>query len=231
VSQERRQRGPLDERDPRPRAVTGTLARRLDRLWFRGLAKLRLYRCLVLTERRLAEPVPDFPLPADLTVRPLTPDDAAAYAAFRPEHGRSECDRRLAEGHWCFATWRGAEIVSAAWGVGRRAWIEYLELGIQLGPDEVYSYDLYTVPELRGRRITSATRVPYFRYLREQGYRRGLATLGPLNRSAASLQDAIGYRPIGWIGYVGVGPWRHPFCCMRPGADGLVSVGRASGST
>jgi hypothetical protein len=212
-------------------APTGTLARRRDRLWFRGLAKLRLYRCLVLTERRLAEPFPAFPLPADLTVRLLTPDDAAAYAAFRPEHGRGECDRRLAEGHWCFATWRGAEIVSAAWGVSGRAWIEYLELSVQLGTDEVYSYDLYTVPELRGRRITSATRVPYFRYLREQGYRRGLATLGPLNRSAASMQNAIGYRPIGWIGYVGVGPWRRTFCRMMPGEEGLVSAGFTSNSS
>ena len=150
--------------------MTGALAERLDQLWFRGHAKLRLYRCLVLTERRLTEPFPDLPLPADLTVRHLTPDDAAAYATFRPEHGRGEYERRLAEGHWCFAAWRGAEIVSAAWAVARRGWIEYLELGIQLGPHEVYSYDLYTVPELRGRRITPPTRVPHLRYLREQGY-------------------------------------------------------------
>lgn len=211
--------------------MTGTLATRLDQLWFRGLSRLRLYRCLVLTERRLTEPFPDFPLPADLTIRRLTPEDAAAYAAFRPEQGRAECDRRLAEGHWCSATWRGAEIVSAAWAVGRRARIEYLELDIQLGPDEVYSYDLYTAPGLRGRRITSATRVPHLRYLSEQGYRRSLATLAPLNRSAASLQDAIGYRPIGWIGYVGLGPWRRMFCRMMPGADGLVSVGFAASSS
>lgn len=214
-----------------PHRATGTLATRLERLGFRGLAKLRLYRCLVLTERRLAEPFPDFPLPADLTVRHLTPDDVAAYAAFRPEQGRAECDRRLAEGHWCSATWRGAEIVSAAWAVGRRAWIEYLELGIQLGPDEVYSYDLYTVPGLRGRRITSATRVPHLRYLSEQGYRRSLATLAPLNRSAASLQDAIGYRPIGWIGYVGLGPCRRTFCRMMPGAEGLVGPGFTASSS
>jgi GNAT superfamily N-acetyltransferase len=203
--------------------VTGTRATRLGHVWFRGLAALRLYRRLVLTERRLGEPFPDLPLPGDLTVRRLTADDVGAYAAFRPEQGPSECDRRLAEGQWCFATWRGQEIVSAAWAVGGRAWIEYLELGVELGPDEVYSYDLYTVPELRGRRITSATRLPHLRYLRERGYRRALATLGP-SRAAASLQDAIGFRPIGWIGYVGVGPWRCPFCRMRGDVEGCLKV-------
>ena len=95
----------------------------------------------------------------------------------------------------------------------------------------MYSYDLYTVPELRGRRITSPTRVPHLRYLREQGYRRSLATLGPLNRSAATLQDAIGYRPIGWIGYVGLGPWRRRFCRMMPGEEGLVSASFTSSSS
>jgi GNAT superfamily N-acetyltransferase len=197
-------------------------------LWFRGLARLRLYRALVLTERRLAEPLPDLPVPAGLTVRRLTPDDVTAYAAFRPEQGRSECDRRLAEGQWCFATWRGAEIVSAAWGVGLWARIEYLEWKIQLGPDEVYSYDLYTAPDLRGSGLTAATRVPHLRYLREQGYRRALATLGPQNRPAATLQDAIGFRAIGWIGYVGLGPWRRSFCRMRPGAKGPAGFGSES---
>ncbi len=61
--------------------VTGSQAGRLGQLWFRGLSRLRLYRVLVLTERLLAEPLPDLPLPTGFTVRRLTPDDVGAYTA------------------------------------------------------------------------------------------------------------------------------------------------------
>jgi hypothetical protein len=50
--------------------------------------------------------------------------------------------------------------------------------------------------------------------MRERGYRRAIATLLPENASARNTPEAIGYRPIGWIGYVGIGPWRHQFCLL-----------------
>jgi SAM-dependent methyltransferase len=188
----------------------------LGRVWLRLLARLRIYRRLVLMESCLDELGPERPMPDDVEVRRLAREDAEAYAALRPDQGRRECERRLAEGQMCCAAWRGREIVSAVWGAAGRAWIDYLEREIRLKADEVYSYDLFTVPALRRRGITAAMGIRHHRFLREQGYRQVLATLGQLNRSARALQESVGLRPIGEIAYVGVGPWRYYFCRARP---------------
>lgn len=195
----------------------------LSRLWFRGLAALRLYRRLVLLENCFNKALPDLPLPYGIEVRNLTPDEALAYAAFRPDHGQGECERRLAAGHWCFATWHDGAIISAAWVARGRGRIEYLEQDIVLANDEVYTYDLFTAPIARGHHTTVATRVFHMRFLREQGYRRVLAAYAPQNRPVAGLIRALGSRPAGWIGYVGVGPWRRYFCRMEPGVRPLAS--------
>jgi hypothetical protein len=192
-------------------------------MWFRGLARVRVYRRLVLRERRLDEPLPDRPLPDGLEVRRLTPREAPAYSMLRPDQARGEYERRLEAGHWCFATWREDAIISVTWTARMRCRIDYLEQDILLDDDEVYNYDQFTAAAARGQGITVAGRVPHLRFLRDQGYRRALATHGPDNRAARALQTAIGFRPVGWIGYVGVGPWRRHFCCVQRGVKPLVA--------
>jgi hypothetical protein len=131
--------------------VTPAHWRPLAGLWFRGLARLGVYRRLVIRERRFDEPVPDLPLPAGLEVRPLMPHESAAYAALRPDQGQAECERRLAASHWCFATWRDGAIISASWTARTRCLIDYLERHIRLDDDdEVYTYDLFSPPRPRG---------------------------------------------------------------------------------
>jgi GNAT superfamily N-acetyltransferase len=199
------------------------LTQQLSSLWFRGLATLRLYRRLILLENRFDEALPELPLPSGFEVRRLRPDEAPAYAAYRPDQGQSECERRLTAGHWCLATWHEGAIISAVWVARGRGRIDYLEKDIVLGDDEVYAYDLFTAPAARGQRITIATRVFHMRFLREQGYRRVLATYAPQNRATAALRRTLGSRPVGWIGYVGVGPWRRHFCLVEPGVQPLAA--------
>lgn len=194
------------------------------RAWLRALAALGIYRRLVLLERRLDEPIPDTPLPAGVEVRALGPADADAYAAFRPEQGAAELGRRLSEGQWCFAAWHGGRIISAAWGTRDRAWIDYLDRALILGPAEAYSYDLYTDPAYRRAGLTAPTRIPHLRDMRDRGYRRVLATLLPENIPAWGTPRSVGYRSIGWMGYVGLGPWRHHFCRMEPGGARPASL-------
>jgi GNAT superfamily N-acetyltransferase len=178
----------------------------------------------MLLERQVAEPIVNISPPAGVEVRLLQPGDAEAYAAFRPDRGRAECARRLGEGQWCIAAWYRRRIVSAAWGAAGRAQIDYLDREIFLAPDEVYSYDLFTLPGFRGSGMTSATRIPHIELLRDRGYRRALATSAAHNEPARALQDRLGYRSIGWIGYVGLGPWRHHFCRVSPAARGLANA-------
>jgi GNAT superfamily N-acetyltransferase len=177
-----------------------------------------VYRRLFLLDRRIADPIADIALPAEAAVRRLAPGDAAAYAAFRPEQGRAVCVERWARGHWCYATWQGASIVSAIWVARGDVSIDYLEQRLRLEPGEVYSYDLFTAPAARGLGLTRASRPPHLRLLREEGHRRLLASVNPDNRRAQVVQDAIGFRRIALMGYVGLGPWRRDFCRPRPGA-------------
>lgn len=179
------------------------------RLPFRALATLRLYRRLFLLERLLDEPLPDFPLPPGVAIERLGPDDLDAYAAFRPGQGRAACERRLAAGHWCYATRCAGGIVGAVW------------LAAGWGSIEVYTYDLYTAPAVRGLGLTRASRVPHLRLLRALGYRRVLASVSPDNHAAWALQAAVGFRRIAQMGYVGIGPWRRHFCRPLAGAAGL----------
>lgn len=188
---------------------------------FRALATLRLYRRLFLLERPLDEPLPDFPLPPGVAIERLGPDDLDAYAAFRPEQGRAACERRLAAGHWCYATRRAGGIVGAVWLAAGWGSIDYLGCRIRLGTDEVYTYDLYTAPAARGLGLTRASRVPHLRLLRALGYRRVLGSVSPDNDAAWALQAAVGFRRIGRMGYVGIGPWRRHFCRPLAGAAGL----------
>ena len=239
----RRLRADPEERDPRPAAhrpdpaahgvladdVGGAAKRSALAIWFRALARLGVYRRLLLIERRLDQPIPDLPLPASIAMRLLGPDDIPAYLAFRPDQRAEEIAERLARGHWCLAAWRDGRVVSAAWGAPGRAPLEYLDWDLPLAPDEAYSYDLYTAPAARGRGMTPATRAPHLLLARDRGYRRLLATLLPENRRALRTPEQLGYRVIGRLGYVGVGRWRRRFCRLRPGAEPAGGPGGSGG--
>jgi GNAT superfamily N-acetyltransferase len=184
----------------------------------------RLYRRLMLLDRPLGQPIPDLPLPPGVSVRMLGVDDIPAYLAFRPGQDPVEIRRRILEGQWGFVAWQDGEIMTVSWTSPGHAPIEYLAWDLPLAPDEAYSYDLYTSPAFRGRRLASAIRIPALRYAREQGCRRLLAALLPENVAGWKTPSAIGFRHIGWIGYVGFGPLRRRFCTLASVAVPLASV-------
>ena len=178
----------------------------------RVLAAARVYRRLMLLERRLDEPIVDLPLPAGLAVRQLDLEDLGAYCAFRPDQDPAAIRQRLAAGEWAFAGWESGRIVTAGWTSPRRAAIEYLGWETTLALDEGYSYDLYTASAFRGHGLAAAARVPALRHARDHGCRRLFSALLPENLPGWSTPAAIGFMAIGWIGYVGPRPLRYRFC-------------------
>lgn len=178
----------------------------------------------MLLERPLDDPIPDLPLPPGVTVLPLRLADVPAYLAFRPDQAAAIIERRLGDGEWGFAAWRDGAIVMASWTSPQRARIDYLDWELALAPDEAYSYDLYTVPAFRGRGLASAARVSMLRDARERGCRRLFSALLPENTPGWRTPDTLGFRQIGWIGYVGPAPWRHRFCRVAGGARRLASA-------
>jgi GNAT superfamily N-acetyltransferase len=194
----------------------------IKRLWFRGLARARIYRRLILVERPLSQPFPDVSASVPVSVSLLAAGEIDAYMAFRPDQSVGEVRRRLDEGQQCFAVWHDRRIIHAAWAATGRARIEYLSAEIALAPDEVYVYEVFTSPAFRGRSAAPTRVLKTVRYFRDRSYRRLLAAILPENRSSLHLGEKVGWDRIGVIGYVGFGPWRHVFCRIDRSASAQV---------
>jgi hypothetical protein len=145
----------------------------------------------------------------------LAPDETDAYLAFRPEQSGAEIRTRLSRGYRCFAAWHDQRIVHAAWGATQRAPIDYLSHEIELSPDEVFVFDSFTALASRGRNLSPLRAVVMGRHYHEQGFRRVLTAVHPENRVGFRPLEKVGTRPVGLIGYVGIGPLRWHFCRGR----------------
>lgn len=186
-------------------------------VWFRLFAKIGIYRRLILGERPLDELPAEMVTSLPLRVELLGEDQLDAYLTLRPDQDAAEVRRRLGTGQWCFAVWHDGQIIGASWLAGGRVRIDYLGRELTLGPDEVFIYDGYTSPAFRGSRASPLRTARSIRHASELGYRRLLATVLPENRAALPLWNRVGYRRLGVIGYVKLGPWRLDFLRMRPG--------------
>jgi len=181
----------------------------IQRLWFRSLSRARIYRRLILIERPLSEPVSNISPRVPVTVRVLADSEIGAYTALRPQQDPAQIRRRLDGGHWCFAVWNDQRIIHVAWAAVQHVKIEYLAWEMELAPDQVYVYDIFTAPAFRRSGAASIRSVEMMRYFRELGYQRLLGAVSPEDRSA--FRQNVGYRRIGVIGYIALGPWRRAF--------------------
>lgn len=171
----------------------------MRRLLFGGLAWTRLYRRLELVELGLrpAPPLRDTDL--ELTFGFI--DDAD------DEHGRE----RLARGERCFVARDAGKVVSSRWIAERRAHVAYLDMWLDLDPGDVYLSETFTDPALRGHGVSGAAGTRLAAALAAEGCRRILAGVLSENHAGTRAYEKAGYRRVGRIGYVGLGPWRRHF--------------------
>lgn len=152
---------------------------------------------LLLPETRLA-----------LRVAPLRTEDLPQLAMLRREPGTAALERRLSQGHRCFAAWHEDRIVHAGWAAPHAAWIEFLDWEIPLAPGDVYQYDSFTAPAVRGQGV-AALRVAWMaRHFQAEGAKRLLAVVWPGNPAAFRPLERVGYRRRGSIRAFRLGPWR-----------------------
>ncbi len=180
-------------------------------LYFKVLGET-VYRRLRLIERDISENAPPSPCKLAVECRRLEPGDVEAYLRFRPEASRDETLWRLEAGHLCVAVWRGREIIHAGWAGLGRCWIEYLDLHVEMAPDAAYVYEVWTAPEYRGQRVSSARWAEMNAGLLAQGVRREIGAVWPENYSVIRSAARGGYRSVGLVGYWGAGGLRWTFC-------------------
>jgi hypothetical protein len=117
----------------------------------------------------------------------------------------------MERGSQCHAAWHAGEIVSATWWHPGEAWIEDLGRRFRLRAGEVYLYDAWTIPRLRGRNITPVRSGQTLRALGEQGFVRAIAFVLPENQPIHKAVKKVGWRRFGTAGFVRIGPVRVEF--------------------
>lgn len=156
----------------------------------------------------------------DLTIRPATPDDAAACADIYGYYVRNthvsfeseppsteEMARRITS-----STARHAWLVAQAPGVRAAGGQDVVGFayGAPYSPREAYRWSVETSVYLEpGRRRTGAGRALYealFERLAERGYRRLVAGLALPNDASVGLHVALGFEVVGTLREIG---WKH----------------------
>ena len=175
-------------------------------LWFRILGELG-YRRQLVTELLLpTEAVAPTP---GLDGRFLDAGDLAEYGALRGS--AEEARSRLAQGHRCFGVWYEGRLVSTRWLAAGTIRLGYLRREVDLPPGQLYIYEIYTEPGHRGRGISGAAGALVPPILTAEGVRRIVGVLEPENRAGIRANEKAGFRIVGRIGYVKLGPWRRDF--------------------
>ncbi|MGH8798924.1 MAG: GNAT family N-acetyltransferase [Casimicrobiaceae bacterium] len=188
----------------------------LRSFWFKVLSHCG-YRRLLLLERPLDQPVPDFTPTLPVEVAMLTESRIDDFLAFRPTTVRTDAIERLRSGQMCFVAWHEDRIVAGAWISTRPLWLPYLGCEIAVDPGEAHIYDKFTLPAFRGCGIANAVRTVYLRDLQRAGYRRATSALLPENVSSLRDDRKGGFRPCGTLVRIQIGPWRRIFLMRGPG--------------
>ncbi|MEO8349716.1 MAG: GNAT family N-acetyltransferase [Acidobacteriota bacterium] len=168
-----------------------------------------VYRRLDVVELRLTPPIVVVPEPG-FDLRFVTLDDAAAYAELHPV-GADEVVPRLERGHRCFGAWQDGRLVATRWFSIGAAPIEYLGRTVPLESGELYLYELYTAPDVRGHSVTRAAGTGAVAALAAEGVHRIVGAVLPENRSVRRAFEKGGWRVVGRIGFVRLGRWRRDF--------------------
>lgn len=206
------------------RAVEVLREEGLRSLWFKVLGET-CYRRAILFERPLDAPVTPVVTKVPVTIDLLDAAEVAEDDAFHPRSGPAEVRRRLEAGHLCFVARYQGQIVHSCWAARQRARIDYLDQEIDLAPGEAYIYQAFTAPNFRGQNISPARAVEMVRTFRRMGYRRLVAVILPENQPALRPPQKSGYRAIGMVGTVWLGPWRRDVC--RITEKGALPLGAA----
>lgn len=210
--------------DPRQGAArsayaTGNAARRalvtlrqegLKSFWFKLLARCG-YRRLLLLERALDQPVPDYTPKLAVRVAMLVESEIDDYLAFRPDTARADATDRLRSGQLGFVAWHEGRIVAGAWIAVQPVRVAYLDCRMDMVPGDAYIYDKFTHSAYRGYGIANAVRTFHLRHLQQAGFRRATGAVLPENISSLRDDSKGGFRRCGVLARIRIGPWRRIF--------------------
>ena len=170
-----------------------------------------IYRRMLLMEHLLEKPPFACQKPSSFGSCWLCPDASARYASFHQELTEEEICRRLSTGDRCFVGEVDGRIVHGSWFASSNARICFLDLELPLEPGELYLYQSFTPPEMRGRGFATATLASALEMVRKEGFRRVVCCI-QLDRAIAYPPPLrTGFVPSALISSVWLGPGRWVF--------------------
>ena len=152
---------------------------------------------LVFAETDFSRPFPELrPVPG-IIAREATVEDVRLF------EDQALFLYRFNQGHRCFVgiEEKTGKLTNYRWVNTTAAFVPELERYLILRPDEAYIYDLNTLPEFRKRGIDAYTRHYTYSYLRDTGYRRGLAYIHGDNQPSLKAARHL-LQPIGRVLYL-----------------------------
>jgi GNAT superfamily N-acetyltransferase len=177
------------------------------RLAFIVLADLG-YRRFFLYERRLDEPIVPVAARLPLVFEPFQPAAFEEYLRVHAQVARPRLEERLARGDECYLARTDGRIAAVTW-ISRDAHF-FRSIGCRyvLRAGEVYLYDSFTDPHLRGQAIAPGLGVWVLERLRQAGVTRAVLAIAPENAANRRARAKTGFRPFMRIDYVRIGTRR-----------------------
>lgn len=171
------------------------------RLVFVVLADLG-YRRFLLYERRLDERIVPVSARMPLVFEALHASALDEYLRVHPLIPRPQLEQRLARGDECYVARTHGRIAALTW-ISRDAHF-FRSIGCRyvLPATEVYLYDSFTDPRLRGHGIAPALGVWVLERLRQAGVTRIVLAIVPENAANRRARAKTGFRPFMRIDYV-----------------------------
>lgn len=178
-------------------------------LWFKVLGET-VYRRLLVTELRLPlEPHAQRLPPAGMKLRVLRDDELGAYAELRG--GDDVARASLARGERCFGAWLDGRLVATQFVAAGSAYVRPLDRTIALRDGDAYGHSAYAATAERRRGLGTQATVAVAAALEREGFTRIVGVLDPENVPGIRMSERAGYRVVGKIGYLKLGPWRRDF--------------------
>jgi GNAT superfamily N-acetyltransferase len=173
---------------------------------------------MILLERPLDLPTVPVTARVPLEVRMPVRTMSQEYLDFRKDTRATTVRRRLEAGHWYATAHFEGRLVYVRWiGIGD-SYEYYIGCNFNMSPEEVYAYDLFVAPDLRGQNIATSVANQVYQYLHGAGYRRMITTIIPETKASLRVSEKLGNIIIGKAGYYKLGPWKKIFCRTVPGS-------------
>lgn len=175
------------------RAGPGALA---DVVLRSGLRPFGAWQTLVFFQRDASADIPDVRAAAPIEARIAGGDDLRGHRAAMEAAG-VQWDRielRIAQGDVAAIALSQGRLVHASWLTITAAWIPELRANIRPGPEEVYAYDGFTLPEMRGAGVQPVVAREILRWARGQGRNRVTFYVRGSDPSAARIAAKMGAR-------------------------------------